>query len=131
MSVTVDKHEITLLANDLKKNGAEALDEVYEETRTSMRKINDHAQNIILAGGYAHLPHLHRSFTWEVTKNTSSMQAEGEAGAEWERLQGRLDVFIEFGTPTSSDHPHWRPAADAEIPLWEDRCERAVTRGLE
>lgn len=127
----VDHHELTMLARDLGRNGEQALDEVYAETRTSMRRITEDAQNRIRAGNFAHLPHLPESFTWDVQKDTTQLQAEGEAGAEWERLQGRLDVFIEFGTPTSSDHPHWRPAADAEIPQWQDRCERAVARGLE
>jgi hypothetical protein len=62
-----------------------------------------------------HLPHLARSFTYDrVTTRGTTISTE--IGSESERLQGKLDVFIEYGTPTSAPHPHWGPAADEEEP---------------
>jgi hypothetical protein len=54
----------------------------------------------------------------------------GEVGAEHQRPQGRLDGFIEYGTPTSAPIPHWRPAADKEVPVWVDYLERAAGEAL-
>lgn len=116
----------------------EALDRAHDEieeraakiTKQSVARIKEDAKAQIIAAHYRTLPHLARSFTSELTSH-SERQVEGEAGASWELPQGRLDVFIEFGTPTSNPHPHWRPAADREIPQWIDELENACAEDLE
>jgi hypothetical protein len=122
----VERHELDRLARDMDDAADDIMDKAWWATRASMARITRDAQRQIRSGNYAHLPHLARSFTWDVERDRIRSRIVGEAGAEHERLQGRLDVFIEYGTPTSGEHPHWRPAADREIPRWIRRLERAA-----
>jgi hypothetical protein len=105
-------------------------DRVAKITKHSVARIKDDAKAQIQAAHYRTLPHLARSFTSELTTHTER-EVRGEAGASWELLQGRLDVFIEYGSPTSNPHPHWRPAADREVPRWIDELENACAEDLE
>lgn len=109
-------------------------DEIEERlsriTKEALHRITDDAKAQIIAARYRTLPHLAKSFTSELTSH-NERQIQGEAGALWERLQGRLDVFIEFGTPTSNPHPHWQPAADREIPRWINELEEACAKDFE
>jgi hypothetical protein len=125
----VETQGLGVLAQDMDDAADEMMDKAFWATRASMRKIVADAQRQVR--GYAHLPHLARSFTYDVERDQVRTQVVGEAGAEHERLQGKLDVYIEFGTPTSREHPHWRPAADREIPRWIDRLERAAGEAFE
>lgn len=102
------------------------VDKLKRTTGRACNNIKKDAQKRVR--GYPHLPHLARSFTYTVTADRN--QVRGEVGAEQGRLQGKLDVFIEFGTPTSAPIPHWRPAADAEIPTWESYCAAACAEVL-
>lgn len=120
----VETRELTLLARDMDDDARDIDNKVRAATRASLRRITRDAQRQIRGGNYAHLPHLARSFTWELDRLSVGGRIAGEAGAEHERLQGKLDVYIEFGTPTSREHPHWQPAGDREIPRWIRRLER-------
>lgn len=120
----VETRGLTRLARDMDDAADDIMDKVFWATRASLAAITRDAQRQVR--GYAHLPHLARSFTYEVERDRARSQVVGEAGAEHERLQGKLDVYIEFGTPTSGEHPHWRPAGDREIPKWVNRLERAA-----
>lgn len=110
-----DAHELEVLADDFDKAAATALPKVAKVTGMAMNKMKKDAQRAV--SGHKHLPHLGRSFTYDVT--TRGLKVIGEVGAEHARRQGKLDVFIENGTPTSAPIPHWGPAADKEIPAWE------------
>lgn len=117
-----DTHEVTLLAADLDKQAASILDTVARVTRDAAGSILTEAQRRVR--GHQHLPHLARSFTVDVDRRPG--QVDAEIGAEWARLQGRLDVFIEYGTPTSRGIPHWLPAWERESPIWVERLEDAA-----
>lgn len=112
----------------------EAHDEIEERaakiTKKSVNRIKEDAKAQIIASHFRTLPHLARSFTSALTDH-DERRVQGEAGASWELPQGRLDVFIEFGTPTSNPHPHWRPAGDREIPHWIDELENACAEDFE
>ena len=79
--------------------------------------------------GHAHLPHLGRSYTYDVTARGDVIH--GEVGAEHERLQGKLDIYIEMGSPTSAPIPHWAPAADAEEPRFYRYTEDLAAKLLD
>jgi hypothetical protein len=64
--------------------------------------------------GYAHLPHLPRAIDYDV--DSAGGVVTGEVGPNRGMLQGRLGVFIEFGTPTSAPIPGGLPAHEAEEP---------------
>jgi len=67
--------------------------------------------------GYAHIPHLPNAITYDV--DSAGGVITGEVGPERGMLQGRLGVFIEFGTPTSGPIPGGLPAIDTEEPKFE------------
>lgn len=122
----VEEHGLDGIAADLRKAGAEIGKKVAKVTGMACNNIKKDAQKRVR--GNPHLPHLARSFTYDVT--TTAMAVTGEVGAEHERLQGKLDVFIENGTTTSAPIPHWRPAADKEIPVWQRFLDDAAAEAL-
>lgn len=122
----VETHGFDEFADDLRKAQADIRGEVAKVTGKALNLIKKDAQRRVR--GYPHLPHLARSFTYDV--KTFADRVAGEVGAEHERLQGKLDVFIEYGSPTSAPIPHWRPAADAERPVWERYLEQAAVDAL-
>lgn len=79
--------------------------------------------------GLAHLPHLPRAVNYDVT--TKGSLVVGEVGADHALSQGKLAWTQEYGTPTSSPHPAFRPAADKEVPVWVDYLEQAAAEALE
>lgn len=121
-----DTHELGLLADDLDRAAHDITDKVKRITGTAMNNIKKGAQRRVR--GHAHLPHLARSFTYDVTARGDTVT--GEVGAEHERPQGKLDVFIEHGTPTSRAIPHWAPEADREIPVWERYLDDAAAEAV-
>lgn len=129
-SIRVETFGITEFIHDLDRAHDEIEDRAARITKDALRRIKEDAKAQLIAAHYRTLPHLARSFTSELTSK-SERRVEGEAGASWELPQGRLDVFIEFGTPTSNPHPHWRPAADREIPHWIEELENACAEDFE
>lgn len=125
--LAVEKHELDVLVRDLDHVGDDLTDDIADVTEDYINRVKRDAQAGVR--GFAHLPHLARSFTAEVTHDRN--EVEGEAGAEWARLQGRLDVYIEYGTPTSPPHPHWAPAHDRWAPLWQERIELLLVDRVE
>jgi plasmid stabilization system protein ParE len=103
---------------------------VAKVTKTSVDAIKNDAQRQVRAARFRPLPHLARSFTSELTQR-NQRRVTAEAGASHELLQGKLDVFIEHGSPTSNPHPHWRPAGDRELPHWEEALEDACAKDFE
>lgn len=113
--MNVDTSELREWSVTLNRAAGECADEVKKVVGRGMMNIKRDAQNRVR--GHAHLPHLARSFTYDVTRAGDAIT--GEIGAERGRLQGKLDVFIEYGTPTSAPIPHWAPALEAEGPKFE------------
>lgn len=118
------------LIDDLDRAHDEIDERVAKITKASVDKIKNDAQRQIRAAHYRTLPHLARSFTSQLMLR-NERQVIAEAGASHALLQGKLDVFIEHGSPTSNPHPHWRPAMEREIPHWEDELEDACARDID
>lgn len=114
-------------ADQLDAAGKDIIPQVKKVTGQGMNNIKKGAQRRV--HGYPHLPHLARSFTYDVTARGTLVV--GEVGAEHEKPQGKLDVFIEFGTPTSAPIPHWRPEHEKELPVWIDYLEQACVDAIE
>jgi hypothetical protein len=127
--VRVEKHGLDLLAADLDKAADDIPKKVAKVTGFAMNQIKKDAKQRVDSRGMPHLKHLARSFTYDVTTRRDTVT--GEVGAEHERLQGKLDVFIEHGSPTSAPIPHWAPAADKEIPVWKRYLDEVAAEGLE
>lgn len=125
--VRVETYGFGELAAALRRASLDITDEVEKVTGKACNNMKRDAQRIV--AGRAHLPHLARSYTYEV--HTSGATVTGEVGAEHGLPQGKLDVYIENGTPTSAPIPHWAPAADREVPRWVDYCDQAAVDALE
>ncbi len=124
--IRVEQYGLDAWADQLEAAGEDITKQAAKVTGQGLNNIKKDAQRRVR--GYGHLPHLARSFTYDV--KTSGSTVTGEVGAEHERPQGKLDVFIEFGTPTSAPIPHWAPAADKEVPAWESYLEQAAVDAL-
>lgn len=122
-----ESHELDLLAADFDRAADDITDKVKRTTGMAMNKMKKGAQRRVRDN--PHLPHLARSFTYGVTERGDVVT--GEVGAEHERPQGKLDVFIENGTPTSAPIPHWAPEADAEVPVWLEHLDRITAEAVE
>lgn len=109
------------LQQDLKLIPDKILDEGEKIVGKGMRNIQVDARKRVRVEHLAHLPHLPRSFTYDVTRRGYVIR--GEAGAELTRLQGGLDIYLELGTATSPPHPHWAPALEAELPNFQRYAE--------
>lgn len=125
--IRVDTHELVLLAGDFDQARDDIVPQVKKVTGMACNNMKKDAKARV--GTPPHLPHLGRSFTYDVTAHGNTVT--GEVGAEHGRLQGKLDVFIENGTPTSGAIPHWAPAADKEVPVWEGYLDQAAVDALE
>lgn len=123
----VEQHGLGEWADRLEAAGRDITKQVAKVTGMACNNIKKDAQARVR--GYPHLPHLARSFNYEVTTRGSLVR--GEVGADHRKPQGKLDVFIENGTPTSAPIPHWRPAADKEVPVWIDYLEQAAAEALD
>jgi hypothetical protein len=115
------------LAAAMERAGAEGAKKVARVTGMACNQMKKDAKARVR--GFPHLKHLGRSFTYDVT--TSGSRVVGEVGAEHERLQGRLDWVAEYGTPTSAPIPHWRPAADKEVPVWMGFLQKVAGEALD
>lgn len=122
----VESYGLDTLAADLRTADREIGDKVAKVTGKAMSNIKKDAQRRVR--GHRHLPHLAGSFTYDVT--TTSTRVTGEVGADLNRRQGPIDHFIEDGTVTNAPIPHWRPAADKEIPAWHRYLDDVAAEAL-
>lgn len=120
--IRVHTYGLEALAADFDRAAGEITKETAKVTGKACRQMQLDARRRV--SGKAHLPHLGRSFTYDV--KTGGTTVTGEVGAEHERLQAKLDVWIENGSPTSAPIPHWAPAADKEVPVWESFLEKVA-----
>lgn len=121
----------------------QGLEELRRELRLIPDKINDEGERIVGKGmsnikkgaaqrvraeNWAHLPHLTRSFSYDVTRREDRIR--GEAGADMEKPQGKLDVYVENGTAHTPANAHWSRSFDAELPNFERYAEEFLARLL-
>lgn len=115
-------------ADDLRAAAVNIDEQVKKVTSKTCLEIKKDAQQRVR--GFGHLVHLARSFTYDVTVRASTIT--GEVGAELTRRQGPIDHIIEDdrtaedGTIGAAPIPHWRPAADKQIPLWHEYLDQAA-----
>lgn len=120
---------------------AEGLDEFQQELRLLPDEILDQGERIVGKGMNnvkkgsadrvrrdrpAHLPHLARSYSYDVRRQGNVIR--GEAGADMEKPQGRLDIYYQSGTATSAPHPTWSLAFDEELPKFEKYAEEYLAK---
>lgn len=121
----------------------DGLEELGRELRLIPDKINDEGERIVGKGmlnikkgaqqrvraqNWAHLPHLPRSFSYDVTRRGDRIRGEG--GADMDKPQGKLDIYIENGTANTPASAHWTRAFDAELPNFERYAEEFLARLL-
>jgi hypothetical protein len=123
----VESHGLDQIVSDLRTADAEIGRKVAKVTGMALNLIKKDAQRRVR--GFPHLPHLARSFNYDVTTTRTSVV--GEVGADHDKLQGKLDAYIEDGTPTSAPIPHWRPAADKELPVWQRYLDDVAAEALD
>ena len=119
----------------------EGLDEFRRELAALPDKILDEGERIAGKAGinikrgaqkrvrterWAHLPHLARSFSYDVTKNQRIIRLE--AGADMEKLQGKLDIYVDQGTANNPPNHHWGRSFDEELPKFERYAEEFLAR---
>lgn len=112
------------------------LDELRRELRVIPDRIVDEGERIVGKGMYqikkdaqrrvrverwAHLPHLAGSFGYDIDRTGPVIT--GTAGADMEKLQGKLDIYIENGTAHTPASAHWTRSLDAEMPNFERYCD--------
>jgi hypothetical protein len=120
--VRAESYGFDTWAADLRTAAVNIDDQVRKVTSKTLLEIKKDAQKRVR--GHAHLPHLAGSFTYDVTVKTGEIV--GEVGADINRRQGPIDHIIEDGTVTDAPIPHWRPAADKQIPLWHEFLDQAA-----
>lgn len=125
----VESHGLDALAADLRRSGDEILPKVAKVTGMACNNMKKDAKQRVDRRGLPHLPHLARSFSYDVT--TRGTTVTGEVGADRNKLQGGLDAYIEDGTPTSAPVPHWRPALDKELPVWQRYLDEVAAEVLD
>lgn len=91
-----------------------------------LSNIKKGAQQRVRVERWAHLPHLARSFSYDVTRPGRLIR--GEAGADMEKLQGKLDIYINNGTATKAPSNHWGRALDAELPNFYRYADELLKR---
>lgn len=114
------------LADDLDRAGRDIVPEVKKVTSKTLLEMKKHAQKIVR--GHPHIKHLASSFNYDV--DVAGDTVTGEVGADLSRKQGSLDQFIENGGLRNSPIPHWRPAADKQVPLWETYLAAAAVEAI-
>jgi hypothetical protein len=124
--VRVERHGFDELAADLERAGKDITKDVAKVTGKACNNIKKDVRKRWT--GLAHLPHLPRSVNYDV--RTKGSLVTGEVGADHALLQGKLAWTQEYGTPTSSPHPAFRPAADKEVPVWLDYLDQAAVDAI-
>jgi hypothetical protein len=104
------------------------LDDAEKTVGKGMSNIKKGAQEKVRVHRWAHLPHLARSFSYDVTR--TGYVITGEAGADMEKLQGKLDIYIENGTAHAPANAHWTRSFNEELPNFERYAEDLLAKLL-
>lgn len=103
------------------------LDEGERIVGKAMSNIKKGAIQRVRVERWAHLPHLPRAYSYDVKRTGRVIR--GEAGADMEKLQGKLDIFVENGTANTPANAHWTRSFDEELPNF-DRYAGDLLDGL-
>lgn len=125
----VEQHGLGEFADDLRIASAGIVDRVERITATALNNMKKDAQKRVRVRGKSIIKGLPRSFNYDVASLASTVV--GEVGADLTRPQGPLDHIIENGSPTSAPIPHWRPAADKEVPVWIRFLDDVAVEGID
>lgn len=126
MPYSQDTSDLDELRRELKVIPDRILDEGEKITGKGLNNIKKGAQQKVRVERWAHLPHLARTFGYDV-KRTGTL-IRGEAGADMEKLQGKLDIYVENGTAHTPANAHWTRSFDAELPNFEHYCDELLDR---
>lgn len=117
----VEEFGFSDISRALDRSEEQITGDVEKVTSKTLLEIKKHAARIVR--GHPHLSGLAPSFSYEVSATKSAVT--GEVGAVVGKRQGSLDFLIENehmteeGTIQEAPVPHWRPAAEKQVPLWE------------
>lgn len=114
-------------ADDLAAADKNITPQVKKVTSKTLLEIKKHAQKIVR--GHPTIKHMARSFNYDVDVYERTVVV-GEVGADITRPQGPLSHVIENGTLENAPIPHWRPAAEAQVPLWEKYLADAAVEAI-
>ena len=131
----VEEHGLGEFADALRAASRGIVDDAEKITAKTCLEIKKQAADIVR--GISHAPNLGRTFNYDV--EVSGDTVIGEVGADItkqvgggpHRTPGSLDHFIEDGSVRNAPVPHWRPAADKQVPLWVDYLEKAVAEAID
>jgi len=114
------RRELALVPDRIVKEGQKIVGK-------AMLNIKKDAQQKVRVERWAHLPHLARSFGYDLDR--TGYVITGIGGADMEKLQGKLDIYIENGTSRTPANAHWTWAFNAELPNF-DRYAEDLLAGL-
>lgn len=120
--------------DELRRELADLPDGIIDEGKKivgkGMLNIKKGAQQKVRAHHWAHLPHLARSFGYEVDTLQGGGVIRGRAGADMEKLQGKLDIYIENGTAHTPASAHWTRSLNEELPNFERYADDLLAKLL-
>ncbi len=130
----VEEHGLSEWADALRAADHDIIPQVKKVTSKTCLEIKKDAA--IRVRGIAHAPNLGRTFNYNVTATAGTVT--GEVGADItkqvgggpHRTPGSLSHIIEDGTLDNAPIPHWRPAADKQVPLWQKYLDDAAVEAL-
>lgn len=124
--VEFDDREVRLLSQDLMAAAAAA----PKETRAIVQKgaLNIKTDARRRRAGSAHFPRLASAITYDT--DSSPLGASAEIGPEQDRPQGNLAHIPEYGSLNTPAQPYMAPAADAEVPKFEQAMTALAARLL-
>jgi hypothetical protein len=123
----VEEFGFDKFAADLDRAGKNIGPEVKKTMSKTLLEMKKQAQKIVR--GHPTIKHLASSFNYDV-QMAQGFLVVGEVGADHAKKQGTLDHVIENGTLENAPIPHWRPAAEKQVPLWEKYLEQAAVEAL-
>lgn len=105
------------------------VDEAEKIVSKGMLNIKKGAQQKVRVKRWAHLPHLARSFGYDIDR--AGYVITGTGGADMEKLQGKLDIYIENGTSHTPASAHWTRSFNEELPNFEKYAEDLLEKLLQ
>lgn len=119
MSVRIDHGEVDRFVIDLDEAAHEIIPEARKVVQKGALNIKNGARRRI--GRPAHAPAYASSITYE--SRETATKAEAEIGPDKGRRQGALGNLLEYGSVNNAPIPHIRPAADEELPRFEQAMD--------
>lgn len=127
MDIKVDPGEVKELREILARAAGAAPDEARKVVSKGLLNIKNDAKKRV--SGLAHAPAYPRSITYDT--GSSATAAWGEVGPDKAKRQGALGNLLEYGSVHNAPIPHIGPAADAELPRFEQAMTDMAARLIE